>query len=1085
MKWASKIPKFSRTTVTLISFFILVSTLLPVSYGVSAQLCPKNEEEDQIQKDTLYIEKDAIATECVKLLQPDFEYTPVEPYTFENINFIDRTEPSIFTILSWTWSFGDEETSNEQNPFHAYRISDEYTVTLEIKAHVKIKNYYDFNKEKYEKMHKDNIDEYSLNDYIEITDTIQKTLTILNQKPVSSFSYTPNEPDTSTLIYFNDNSYDNDGSICYYLWDFGDGTYSSEQNPMHGYNSAGTYSVKLTVRDDKNAADSKALSITVQRANNQPVAVDDTASVEIGSQISIPVLDNDVDVEDGVPAFDGIVSGPQYGVATARYGNSFLLIEYSSNSSVAVPEGGSLVDSFEYRVVDSGGLTDTAVVNITILDDNDPPVAKDDHVAIDVDSFDGKIDVLINDYDSDNDTISIVDTTNGSYASTSHDGSYVYYHLPLPISGGQPSSPISDEFTYTISDGNGGSDMATVLVFILAHENVPPIVSDIHDQTVNEGENFTCIDLSGNVSDPDNTDCDIEWTYSGNSDLELIFSKISGLPECSQELFINYPDAWIGSEIITFTATDPEGLSDSDNVTFTVLPVYEFPVAEAGGPYSGFVGEAVTFNGSDSYDNDGDIREYQWSYSVDGVPFVPHAIGTGVTVDYSWDEAGIYNIELLVIDDDGLEDTDGTTVIITNRGQPPVVSDIPDQVINESGYFDEIPLNGFVSDSDGSDSDISWSVSGNVALDVDIGYLRTGGGDPPVNDKYYFANISYENWTGSETVTFTATDLDGLSGSDDVTFTVIDVNELPVANASGPYFGEVGEEILFNASESYDSDGIIVNYTWSFGDGSKGYGVITEHAYTQIGEYLVNLSIVDDCGLTDYNTTYAKITLDSGDDEIPTETHPGGGSNHNNPPPPVTTVIDDNLPEDISGPEESDETIINEEINNPPVAKAGFRVKEDSIEFDASESSDSDGDELFYRWDFNNDGNWDTDYSGESRVVYNYQKDTEQEGVKGQARVEVFDGESSDEVTVSYVIEGCVEPLKEVTSKASSEKQYYLVVEWWFVFVSIIFSLVLALYVYKKRCLLIKKIKTNNYISKNKQKNLCKIISIIFEFLYL
>ena len=52
----------------------------------------------------------------------------------------------------------------------------------------------------------------------------------------------------------------------------------------------------------------------------------------------------------------------------------------------------------------------------------------------------------------------------------------------------------------------------------------------------------------------------------------------------------------------------------------------------------------------------------------------------------------------------------------------------------------------------------------------------------------------------------------------------------------------------FDGSSSYDRDGIIVNWTWDFGDGTTGYGMIAIHAYYEPGTYNVKLTVTDDNG---------------------------------------------------------------------------------------------------------------------------------------------------------------------------------------------------------------------------------------------
>ncbi len=80
-----------------------------------------------------------------------------------------------------------------------------------------------------------------------------------NVNPVAAFTYTEN----FLNVIFNDASSDSDGSIVSWLWDFGDGNSSSQENPNHSYGASGTYNVQLTVTDDQGAQDTDSESITV------------------------------------------------------------------------------------------------------------------------------------------------------------------------------------------------------------------------------------------------------------------------------------------------------------------------------------------------------------------------------------------------------------------------------------------------------------------------------------------------------------------------------------------------------------------------------------------------------------------------------------------------------------------------------------------------------------------------------------------------------------------------------------------------------------------------------------------------------
>ena len=83
----------------------------------------------------------------------------------------------------------------------------------------------------------------------------------------------------------------------------------------------------------------------------------------------------------------------------------------------------------------------------------------------------------------------------------------------------------------------------------------------------------------------------------------------------------------------------------------------------------------------------------------------------------------------------------------------------------------------------------------------------------------------------------------------------------PVADAGGPYTGEVGEGITFDSSQSFDVEGGIASYHWDFGDGETDTGVIVTHSYSQRGLYTVTLTVTDETGNQGTIETAALIDL--------------------------------------------------------------------------------------------------------------------------------------------------------------------------------------------------------------------------------
>jgi len=105
---------------------------------------------------------------------------------------------------------------------------------------------------------------------------LESEYTSTNEAPVAAASASPTSGDAPLTVQFSsDDSYDPDGTISATTWDFGDGSTSSEANPSHIYDSAGSYQATLTVTDDEGATDSAAVAIEVTAAVQDELHVGD------------------------------------------------------------------------------------------------------------------------------------------------------------------------------------------------------------------------------------------------------------------------------------------------------------------------------------------------------------------------------------------------------------------------------------------------------------------------------------------------------------------------------------------------------------------------------------------------------------------------------------------------------------------------------------------------------------------------------------------------------------------------------------------------------------------------------------------
>ncbi|MFC1954471.1 PKD domain-containing protein [Chloroflexota bacterium] len=80
------------------------------------------------------------------------------------------------------------------------------------------------------------------------------------------------------------------------------------------------------------------------------------------------------------------------------------------------------------------------------------------------------------------------------------------------------------------------------------------------------------------------------------------------------------------------------------------------------------------------------------------------------------------------------------------------------------------------------------------------------------------------------------------------------INQSPKADAGIDQVIILGESVVFNGSGSFDTDGTITSYEWSFGDGNTNLNVITHHKYSAAGQYTVTLTVIDNYGASDQDT---------------------------------------------------------------------------------------------------------------------------------------------------------------------------------------------------------------------------------------
>ncbi|MBS3735907.1 MAG: PKD domain-containing protein [Candidatus Bipolaricaulota bacterium] len=241
-------------------------------------------------------------------------------------------------------------------------------------------------------------------------------------------------------------------------------------------------------------------------------------------------------------------------------------------------------------------------------------------------------------------------------------------------------------------------------------------------------------------------------------------------------------------------------------------------------PTTGGAPLQVTFDASNSEDQDGIIDSFDWEFG-DGT-----STG-GRVVEHSFSSPGEYTVELTVTDNDGATDSTTQTVTVEESG--------PSAALEAEPREGEAPLTVSFDLSKSEDPD---GVIEEYSLKFGDGQSTSGTDILDVVEHEYAS-------AGEYSPTLELTDDDGLSSSTSITITVNEPppeNELPSASITlDSDTGTAPVTLEFSAEDSSDPDGNIESYVWEFGDGTTSRGSEVSHRYDQAGSYTVKLTVTD------------------------------------------------------------------------------------------------------------------------------------------------------------------------------------------------------------------------------------------------
>ena len=340
-------------------------------------------------------------------------------------------------------------------------------------------------------------------------------------------------------------------------------------------------------------------------------------------------------------------------------------------------------------------------------------------------------------------------------------------------------------FKLTVSDGKSPSN-EDVVVITIKNLNKQPIAHAGADQILNEGMTSS-LDASSS-SDPDGDNLTYLWIAPAGISLS---SNTSPNPTFTA------PEVNADKEfIVSLTVNDGKINSLSDELLIHVKQVNKPPVADAGTNQAVNEKTEYTFNGSGSFDPDGDLLTYQWiaptgitlsSANIARPTFVTPAVAANTNFTFT-----------LVVNDGKTNSTPKqVTITVKKNNQPPLANAGDDQIVNENTL---VSLDGSKSVDPDQDALVyQWTAPEGIVL------------NSANNSKPTFTAPEVKNDTS---YTFSLTVNDGTieSPQDQVIITVKQVNVAPVYTSLKNYFINENEPIALTL-EGSDADNNPINFS--------------------------------------------------------------------------------------------------------------------------------------------------------------------------------------------------------------------------------------------------------------------------------
>ena len=751
-------------------------------------------------------------------------------------------------LVAYAWDFGDGAKGSGKVVEHAWSAPGLYKVRLAVTDNAAVDN-----------------------------STQSDDLTVfINNPPVARAGADCKGAIGEALPFDGSGSFDTDGAITLYTWNFGDGASKEGKQLSHAYAKSGKYTAVLTVQDNSaTTSDTRSDSLIVT-VNHPPIADAGPDQLVTASEVLFSGK-NSRDTDGEVIRYDwnfgdgstgsGVTPAHVYAKPGTYQGKLTVTDNSGTKNNQASDEINIIVN--EKPLADAGPDQTAAAGQELVFDgsasrDLDGKIAEyhwdfgDGQSASGMSTshrystsglFTARLMVKDNTgQDAAVDFDEAIITVNGQPTARAGRDWLIAPGGSVFLDGSASSDPDPDSlaFEWLFSDSKGAAATArTSRIFELPGSYMAILTVNDRSMTANAidrdtliirvnsapianaGKNIHSCDKTllfdgAQSADPDGDPLTYSWDFGDGS-------KPAGGARVLHDF------ARGGTYPVILTVDDGLGLKNSRHTNAITVKIDEPPVANAGPNETYCSGEVIIFNAADSKDPENGLLKYDWDFG-DGTT----AEGLNPTKIYKQD--GTYLVTLTVKDDSGLPCNTDIAIKAIRIIESPVAIAGPDQEVctNTQVAFDGTAARDF----DGVVNSYLW----------DFGDGTTGGGATP--------NHSYKKAGIYRAVLTITGDQRGDCDNSDTDELIVTVHDAPLAQFACADISPVRHPVSFDGSTSNSVGGAIREYLWDFGDGATGSGMKIIHTYQKSGNYLVRLTVTTgSSSMCTSSTTPKMITI--------------------------------------------------------------------------------------------------------------------------------------------------------------------------------------------------------------------------------